>query len=111
MATHTADLVLKDLVVEPGLELALPGGGGGDVHGGLAAAEYDKVLLGRDAGAVERRICRVRLEDVEIACRDELGRLILGRRDEVGPVGRPLQVRHGTVKLVDGHVVDEITVL
>ena len=47
------DFVLEDLVVEAGFELALAGGGGGDVHGGLAAAEDHEGFLGRDGGGVE----------------------------------------------------------
>lgn len=53
VAADTADLVLKDLVVEAGFELALAGRSGGDVHGGLATAENDKVLLASDGGAVD----------------------------------------------------------
>ena len=104
MATDTADLLLEDLVVEPGLELTLSRGGGGDVHGGLAAAEDDVVLLGGDAGAVERGVGGVGLEQLEVAGGHEAGGLVLGGGDEVGPVGRPLQVGHLLVKLVDGDV-------
>lgn len=37
-----------------------------------------------------------------------LGRLVLGGRDEICPVWRPLEVDDGLVELVDGHVVDEV---
>ena len=53
MALDAADLVLEDLVVEAGFEFALPAGGGGDVHGGLAAAEDDEGFLGGDGRGVE----------------------------------------------------------
>lgn len=72
VAPHAADLVLEDLVVEAGLELALSRGGSGDVHGGLATAEDDEVLLGGDGGAVEGGIGCVGLDDGEVAGRDEL---------------------------------------
>ena len=104
MAPDTADLVLEDLVVEAGLELALAGAGGGDVHGGLAAAEDDEVLLRGDAGAVERGVGGVGLEQLEVAGGHEAGGLVLGGGDEVGAVGGPLQVGHGLVEFVDGDV-------
>ena len=72
VATDTADLVLENLVVESGLELALAGGGRGDVHGGLATTEDDEILLGRDGGAVEGRVGGVGLHDREVASIDEL---------------------------------------
>lgn len=53
MPLYAPDFVLEDLVVEAGFELALPRGGGGDVHGGLAAAEDHKGFLGGDGGGVE----------------------------------------------------------
>lgn len=74
VATDAADLVLEDLVVEAGFEFTLAGRGGGDVHGGLATAEDDKVLLAGDGGAVEGGIGGVGLEDLEVASRDELSR-------------------------------------
>ena len=104
MAPHAADLVLEDLVVEAGLELALASAGGSDVHGGLATAEDDVVLLGGDAGAVERGVGGVGLKELEITGGHEAGGLVLRGGDEVGPVGRPLQVGHLLVKLVDGDV-------
>ena len=72
MATHTTDLVLKDFVVEAGFKLTLTGGGAGDVHGGLSTAEYDKVLVGSDGGAVEGCIAGIGFENFEIASRKEL---------------------------------------
>ena len=37
-----------------------------------------------------------------------LRRLVLGRRDEVRPVWRPLEIHHGLVKLVDWEVVEQV---
>lgn len=67
VTTDTANLVLEDLVVEAGLELALASGGGGDIHGSLTTTEDDKVLLGGNDGAVEGGVARVGLEDLEVA--------------------------------------------
>lgn len=53
VALDAADLVLEDAVVEAGFELALARGGGGHVHGGLAAAEDHEGFVGRDGGGVE----------------------------------------------------------
>lgn len=50
---YAADFVLEHLVVEAGFEFALAGRGGGDVHGGLAAAEDHKGLFRGDGGGVE----------------------------------------------------------
>jgi hypothetical protein len=72
VAADTANLVFKDLVVEPRLEFTLARGRGGDVHGGLATAEYDKVLLGGDGGAVEGGVGCVGLENLEVLGGDEL---------------------------------------
>lgn len=87
VASHTADLVLEDLVVESGLELSLAGRGSGDVHGGLTTTEDDKVLLGGDCGAVEGSIGNVCLENLEVAGRDELGEvsICLGRKQQKQP--------------------------
>lgn len=73
MPLDAADLVLEDLVVEAGFELALPAGGGGDVHGGLAAAEDDEGLLGGDGGGVEGGVRGVGFQRGEIAGGEELG--------------------------------------
>lgn len=73
VAADPADLVLEDLVVEARLEFTLARGGGGDVHGGLATAEDDKVLLAGDAGAVERGVGGVGLHDLKVLGGDELG--------------------------------------
>lgn len=73
VTSHTADLVLEDLVVETGLELTLSGRGSGDVHGGLTTTEDDEVLLGGDSSAVQGSIGDVCLENLEVAGRDKLG--------------------------------------
>lgn len=75
MALDTPDLVFEDLVVEAGFELALAGGGGGDVHGGLAAAEDDEGFLGGYGGGVEGGVGGVGFYDVEVAGGDELRRV------------------------------------
>ena len=72
VTAHAANLLFKNLVVEARLELALTGRGGGDVHGGLATAEDDEVLLGRHGGGVEGGVGDVGLEDLEVLGRDEL---------------------------------------
>lgn len=132
VATHTADLVLEDLVVEAGLELTLTGRGTGDVHGGLTTTEDHEVLLRGDGGAVEGSVADVGLENFEVRGGDELegaqlarqggyvlmgstatylGGLVLGGGNEVGAVSRPLQVDDGLVEFVDGEVVEQVTSL
>lgn len=53
MPLYAPNLVLEDAVVEACFEFALAGGGGGNVHGCLPAAEDYKVLFGGDGGGVE----------------------------------------------------------
>lgn len=72
VAADAADFVLKDLVVEARLELALAGRGRSDFHGGLATAEDDKILVAGNGGAVEGGIGDVRLPNLEVTSRDEL---------------------------------------
>lgn len=74
VTSDTANLLLKDLVVETGFELSLTGRGGCDIHGGLTTTENDVVLDGSDGCAVERGICDVGLEDLEVIGGDELWR-------------------------------------
>lgn len=111
MATHTTDLLFEDLVVKSRLEFTLSRRSGGDIHGGLTTTEDDKVFLGRDSSAVQRRVCRVGLEHFEVARRDELGGLVLAGGDEVGPVGRPLEVGNLAAELVGRDAVDDVAVL
>ena len=85
VALHSADLLFKDLVPKPCLELALPERGGGDTHRVLSTTEEDLkgarwVLSVQDEkavnrerayvrfcwgnrGAVQGRFCLVSLED------------------------------------------------
>ena len=76
MPLDAADLVFEDLVVEAGFEFALPAGGGGDVHGCLAAAEDDEGLLGGDGGGVEGGVGGVGFQGGEIAGGEELGGMV-----------------------------------
>lgn len=111
VTTHTTDLLLKDLVVESRLEFTLSRRSGGDIHGGLTTTEDDKVFLGCDSSTVQRGVCRVGLEHLEVAGRDEFGGLVLAGGDEVGPVGRPLEVGDLAAELVGGNAVNNIAVL
>jgi hypothetical protein len=111
VTSHTADLVLENLVVETGLELTLTGGGSCDIHGCLTTTEDDKILLGGDGGTVEGCIGNVSLEDLEVTGRDELGGLVLASSDEVGTIGRPLEIDDRLVELVDGDVVEQVASL
>ncbi len=72
MATDSSDFLLKDLVVEPGLEFTLSGAGGCDVHCCLSTTKNDEILVGSDRRAVQRRICYISLHDFEVTCVDEL---------------------------------------
>lgn len=72
VTANTADLILEDLVVEAGFEFTLAGGGAGDVHGGLATTEDDKVLLRGHGGAVEGGVGDVGLDDLKVSGGDEL---------------------------------------
>lgn len=72
MPLYTADLVFEYLVVEAGFELPLPTGGGGDVHGGLAASEDHEGFFRGDGGRIEGSIGGVGFKGGEIAGGDEL---------------------------------------
>lgn len=111
MATNTTNLLFENLVVEPRLELSLPGRSGCDVHGGLSTTQNDKLLLWRDSSAVEGGVCVVCLENLEVAGRDQLGGLVFARGNKVGPVGAPLQVGDLAAELVDRQVENEVAVL
>jgi hypothetical protein len=101
VATHTADLLFEDLVVEAGLELTLARGCGGDVHGGLATAEDNVVLrVGGDGGGVEGGVGDVGLEDFHGVGVVQLGGLVFAGGQEVGAVGAPLQVGNLEVGVV-----------
>lgn len=72
VTTHTADFILKDLVVETGFEFTLASGCRGDIHGGLATAQHHVVFLGGDDGAVEGGVGNVGFEDGEVTGGNEL---------------------------------------
>ena len=111
MTTNAADLVLEYLVVKSGLKLSLPSGSPRHLHRRLTATKNDKVLLPRHAGAVERCVGNICLENLQILGSDELCRLVLGGRDEVRSVGRPLEIRNGHVELVHLNVDQLLTSL
>lgn len=67
MALHTPDLVFEDFVVEARFEFSLAGGRGGDVHGGLTAAEDYEGFFGGDGGGVEGCVGGVRFYYCEVA--------------------------------------------
>ena len=72
MTSDTTNLLLEHFVVETSFELSLTSRGGGDIHGCLTTAEDDVVFDGGDGGAVERGVCDVGLEDLEVVGGDEL---------------------------------------
>lgn len=72
MSLDAPNFVLEDAMVEAGFELALARGGGGHVHGGLAAAEDDEVFLGGDGRRVEGSVGNVCFEELECSCRYHL---------------------------------------
>jgi hypothetical protein len=128
VTTDTANLVFEDLVVEARLELTLTGRGGCDIHGGLTTTEDNVVLLSGNGSRVEGGIGDVGLKDGEVAGRNELegemlagwywndidsgaylGRLVFGSGDEVGAVGRELEVVDLVVELVGLDVLQLVT--
>lgn len=72
MAADAPNLLLKDLVVETSLELALAVVGRRDIARFLASAENDKVLDGSDGGGVEGGVSLVGLEGLEGGGVDDL---------------------------------------
>ena len=109
VTTHTANLLLEDLVVEAGLELTLAGRGGGDVHGGLTTTEDNVVLrVGGDGGGVEGCVGDVGLEDLHRVGVVQLGGLVFAGGQEVGAVGAPLQVGDLKVGVVREDVGDHL---
>ena len=108
MPSDTANLILKNLVIEPRLELSLTCRRGRDIHGCLATTQNHKILTPREATAIEWRVRGIRLEHREVSSRDELGRLVLASGNKVGAVLVPLQVRDGHVEVVDGKVGNQI---
>lgn len=74
MSLDSSDFVFEDLVVEAGFEFALARGCGCDVHGCLAAAKDDEVLLWGNGGGVEGGVGYVGFEEGEVAGGDHLER-------------------------------------
>ena len=93
MPPHAPNLVLKDLVIYPCLESALPRRRRRHVHRRLPAPEDYVRPRGMDHCGVERRVCDEGFHCVERACPVDFGGLIFARRDEVAAVGRELQIR------------------
>lgn len=62
---HTANLLAEDLVVKSSFELSLSRASSRHVHRRLTAAENHIVFHWGDGGTVERRVCGVRLEDLQ----------------------------------------------
>ena len=62
---HPPKLLLEDQVEEAGVELADLGGGGGDVHGVLSAAQDDLVKDGADGGGVDGSLRAVLLQHLQ----------------------------------------------
>jgi len=106
----TANLLLKDLVNEPDLELAGFGGGGRDIPR-LLTSSTDDVVPGRgNGGRVEGPVVLVELELTEVDV-EELGRHVLGGGDKVGPLLGELQVHDGAlVALVRLHPLAQLPV-
>lgn len=112
----TANLVLKDLVVETSLEFTLAGGGCSNIHSGLATSQNNVVLLGCDCGAVQWGIGDVGFHDSKVTGRHKLdwisydfstqvetaylGGLVFRGGKEVAAVGRELNVVDLLVELV-----------
>lgn len=137
MALDPANLVFEDAVIEARLELALPGGRLGDFHGGLAAAEDNKVLFGGDGGCVERGVGHVGFEEFEgsggyylflilrvlgsrclqgsLVGEDEgngyLCGFVFGGGDEVSSVWCPLKICDRLAFFMSGEVVEEFSAL
>lgn len=95
VTSHTANLLLEDHVVDAGFKATLASSSRGDIHGRLPTSENHKRLGGMDCARVERRVCDECLHRLETARGVDLGRLVLGRRNEVGPVRAPLKVGNG----------------
>lgn len=66
MTPNTANLILKDLVIEPSLEFTLSLRGSGDISGFLSAPEDDEVLFGRERGCVEGSVGDKGFEDFQV---------------------------------------------
>ena len=94
-------------MIEPSFELPLPGGGSGDVHCRLPAAEDHEGFLGSERGGVEGGVGRVGFEECEVAAADQFGGFVFRGGDEVGAVGRSLDVGHLHAVFVRGEGFEE----
>lgn len=130
MATHTTNLLFENLVVETGLKLALASRRGCNIHGSLTTTEDHVVLDRRDGRAVERCVGNIGVQNLEIIRGNklkrarvsnldfsteqidtDLGVLVLGSGNEVGPVGSPLQIRNLHIRLVGLDHVQQLAAL
>lgn len=112
MSLDAPNLVLEDAMVKACFEFTLAGGGGGHLVGRLATTEDDEVFLGGDSRRFERSIRNVGFQEVERSCGYYLlwlicvsatrsmemmeqvyfGSFVFRGGDEVGSVGRPLEI-------------------
>lgn len=72
MTPDTADLILKDLVVESGLEFTLALGSSSDVSGLLTTTEDDEILFRGKSSCVKRSVSNKGLEDLKVVHIDYL---------------------------------------
>ncbi len=68
MTLHAANLLLEDLVPEPGLKLTLPQRRRRHAHSILTTTKQDVGFRRRNCGAVEGRLRDERLENGDRAC-------------------------------------------
>jgi hypothetical protein len=66
MSFYSANLVLKDLVVESGLELSLSRRCCGNISSSLTSTKDDKLLLRSHGSAVEWCVGRIGLENLKV---------------------------------------------
>ncbi len=91
MVANARKLLLEDEMKEAGLELARARVQGG-VDGLLTSAQQDVIVGGRDSRRVHRLLRLVGLELLERLGVEQLGREVLGGRDDTRRVRAPLQV-------------------
>jgi len=72
MASHSANLLLENLVVETGFEFTLARRCGSDIHSCLSTSQDDIIFLWGDGGAVQGGVCRVSFHDFKVVNIDEL---------------------------------------
>lgn len=74
MTPDTADLILKDLVVESGLKFTLALGSSSDVSGLLTTTEDHEILFRGKSSCVKRGVSNKGLEDLKVVHIDYLER-------------------------------------